>query len=105
MSRQTPHEVFGGSSGGVPPTATLRSNFEPGTNRWAMRRAQWISLGLTDEDMAKPKIAIVNTSSDLASCFSHLDGIVGPLKEAIRAPGGIGFEIRTAAPSDAITSA
>jgi dihydroxy-acid dehydratase len=83
----------------------LRSNFEPGTNRWAMRRAQWIALGLTDEDMAKPKIAIVNTSSDLASCFSHLDGIVGPLKESIRAAGGIGFEIRTAAPSDAITSA
>jgi len=83
----------------------LRSNFEPGTNRWAMRRAQWTALGLTDEDMAKPKIAIVNSSSDLASCFSHLDGIVGPLKQAIRAAGGIGFEIRTAAPSDAITSA
>src|SRR5215469_10491965 len=108
MSRQMPAQVSGGSSGGVPPTMQprpLRSNFEPGTNRWAMRRAQWIALGLTDEDMAKPKIAIVNTSSDLASCFSHLDGIVGPLKEAIRAAGGIGFEIRTAAPSDAITSA
>jgi dihydroxy-acid dehydratase len=83
----------------------LRSNFEPGTNRWAMRRAQWSALGLTDEDMTRPKIAIVNSSSDLASCFSHLDGIVGPLKDAIRAAGGIGFEIRTAAPSDAITSA
>src|SRR5215469_9794307 len=108
MSRQMPAQVSGGSSGGVPPTMQprpLRSNFEPGTNRWAMRRAQWISLGLTDEDMAKPKIAIVNTSSDLASCFSHLDGIVGPLKQAIKAAGGIGFEIRTAAPSDAITSA
>jgi dihydroxy-acid dehydratase len=83
----------------------LRSVFEPGSNRWAMRRAQWMALGLTDEDMAKPKIAIVNTSSDLASCFSHLDGIVGPLKAAISEAGGIGFEIRTAAPSDAITSA
>jgi dihydroxy-acid dehydratase len=85
--------------------APLRSVFEPGSNRWAMRRAQWMALGLTDDDMAKPKIAIVNTSSDLASCFSHLDGIVGPLKAAISAAGGIGFEIRTAAPSDAITSA
>lgn len=84
---------------------TLRSNFEPGTTRWAMRRAQWTALGLTPEDMEKPKIAIVNSSSDLASCFSHLDGIVGPLKQAIRAAGGIGFEVRTAAPSDAITSA
>jgi dihydroxy-acid dehydratase len=70
-----------------------------------MRRAQWTALGLTPEDMEKPKIAIVNSSSDLASCFSHLDGIVGPLKQAIRAAGGIGFEVRTAAPSDAITSA
>jgi dihydroxy-acid dehydratase len=85
--------------------AALRSVFEPGSNRWAMRRAQWMALGLTDDDMAKPKIAIVNTSSDLASCFSHLDGIVGPLKAAIIEAGGIGFEIRTAAPSDAITSA
>ena len=83
----------------------LRSNFEPGTTRWAMRRAQWIPLGLSEEDMVKPKVAIVNSSSDLASCFSHLDGIVGPLKDAIRAAGGVPFEIRTAAPSDAITSA
>ena len=83
----------------------LRSNFEAGTTRWAMRRAQWTALGLTPEDMEKPKIAVVNTSSGLASCFSHLDGIVGPLKQAIAAAGGIGFEVRTAAPSDAITSA
>ncbi len=83
----------------------LRSNFEPGTTPWAMRRAQWTALGLSDEDLEKPKIAIVNSSSGLASCFSHLDGIVGPLREAIRAAGGVGFEVRTAAPSDAITSA
>ena len=84
---------------------SLRSNFEPGTTRWAMRRAQWTALGLTDEDMQQPKIAIVNSSSGLASCFSHLDDIVGPLKDAIRAAGGLPFEVRTAASSDAITSA
>jgi dihydroxy-acid dehydratase len=84
---------------------TLRSNLQPGTTPWVMRRAQWTALGLTEDDFAKPKIAIVNTSSGLASCFSHLDGIVGPLREAIRAAGGVGFEVRTAAPSDAITSA
>ena len=49
----------------------LRSNFEPGTSRWATRRAQWRALGLTDEDMVKPKIAIVNSSSGLAICFSR----------------------------------
>jgi dihydroxy-acid dehydratase len=83
----------------------LRSNFTPGSTPWAMRRAQWTALGLTEADLEKPKIAIVNSSSQLASCFSHLDQIVGPLKEAIGAAGGVAFEVRTAAPSDAITSA
>jgi dihydroxy-acid dehydratase len=70
-----------------------------------MRRAQWTALGLSEADLEKPKIAIVNSSSSLASCFSHLDQIVGPLKSAIAAAGGVAFEVRTAAPSDAITSA
>jgi dihydroxy-acid dehydratase len=87
------------------PDRKLRSNFTPGTTPWAMRRAQWSALGLSDEDLEKPKIAIVNSSSQLASCFSHLDEIVAPLKKAIEDAGGVAFEVRTAAPSDAITSA
>ncbi|HZC40696.1 MAG TPA: dihydroxy-acid dehydratase [Streptosporangiaceae bacterium] len=83
----------------------LRSNFEPGTSRWATRRAQWRALGLTDEDMVKPKIAIVNSSSQLAICFSHLDEIARRAKRAIERAGGVAFEVRTAAPSDFITSA
>jgi dihydroxy-acid dehydratase len=84
---------------------TLRSNYEPGTSRWATRRAQWLALGLSDEDMVKPKIAIVNTSSQLAICFSHLDEIARRAKRAIELADGVGFEVRTAAPSDFITSA
>jgi dihydroxy-acid dehydratase len=83
----------------------LRSNFTPGSTPWAMRRAQWSALGLSEEDLEKPKIAIVNSSSQLASCFSHLDQVVAPLKKAIEDAGGVAFEVRTAAPSDAITSA
>lgn len=83
----------------------LRSNYEKGTSLWAVRRAQWRALGLTDEDMEKPKIAVVNTSSELAICFSHLDGVAKIVKEAIREAGGLPFEIRTAAPSDFIHSA
>src|SRR3989337_3451936 len=82
----------------------LRSNFEPGSPHWAGRRSQWKALGLSDEDMLKPKIAVVNTSSELASCFSHLDGIAKIVKDAISAAGGLPFEIRTAAPSDFIIS-
>jgi dihydroxy-acid dehydratase len=83
----------------------LRSNFEPGSPREAVRRAQWKALGLSDADMLKPKIAVVNSSSELAICFSHLDGIARVVKDAVRAAGGLAFEIRTAAPSDFIISA
>jgi len=83
----------------------LRSNFEPGSPREAVRRAQWKALGLSDADMLKPKIAVVNSSSELAICFSHLDGIATVVKEAVREAGGLPFEIRTAAPSDFIISA
>jgi dihydroxy-acid dehydratase len=89
----------------TPMKKPLRSNFEPGSPREAVRRAQWKALGLTNEDMLKPKIAVVNSSSELAICFSHLDGIARVVKEAVREAGGLPFEIRTAAPSDFIISA
>ena len=83
----------------------LRSNLERGSAVWAGRRAQWRALGLSEADMEKPKIAVVNSSSELSSCFSHLDGVARAAKDAIRAAGGLPFEIRTAAPSDFVTSA
>jgi len=83
----------------------LRSNFEPGSPLEAVRRAQWKALGLTDDDLVKPKIAVVNSSSELAICFSHLDGIAKVVKDAVRDAGGVPFEVRTAAPSDFIISA
>jgi dihydroxy-acid dehydratase len=84
---------------------TLRSNLAPGTPQWVGRRAQWKALGISDADMEKPKIAVVNSSSELSSCFSHLDGVADVVKAAIREAGGLPFEVRTAAPSDFITSA
>jgi dihydroxy-acid dehydratase len=83
----------------------LRSNFEPGSTRWAVRRAQWTAMGITPEDQDKPKIAVVNTSSQLSVCFSHLDDVATLVATAIRDSGGLPFEIRTAAPSDFVTSA
>ncbi|MGH3449604.1 MAG: dihydroxy-acid dehydratase, partial [Haloechinothrix sp.] len=83
----------------------LRSNFEPGTTRWAVRRAQWRALGITDEEMTQPKIAVVNSSSGLSSCYIHLDALSRIVQDAIRSAGGLPFEIRTTAPSDFVTSA
>lgn len=83
----------------------LRSNFIEGSTRWAVRRAQWSAMGISLEDQLKPKIAIVNTSSKLSVCFSHLDGIADLVADAVRDAGGLPFEIRTTAPSDFVTSA
>ena len=86
-------------------TRSYRSNLPRGSSLWAGRRAQWRALGLSDADMLKPKIAIINSSSELSICFSHLDGIAAEVKKSIRAAGGIPFEVRTTAPSDFMTSA
>jgi dihydroxy-acid dehydratase len=83
---------------------TLRSNFPVDSVRAISRRAQWKALGIDPSELDKPKVAIVNTSSDLAVCFAHLDDIVPVLKDELRAAGALPFEVRTAAPSDFITS-
>ena len=83
----------------------LRSNFEPGSTRWAVRRAQWIAMGISEEDFAKPKIAIVNTSSRLSVCYQHLDRLAARVEAAIRTAGGLPFEIPPPASSDFVTSA
>ena len=83
----------------------LRSDFTPGTTRWAVRRAQWTAMGMPLEDQERPKIAIVNTSSRMSVCFQHLDDLVDVVAEAIYDAGGLPLEIRTTAPVDFITSA
>ncbi|HEX6195483.1 MAG TPA: dihydroxy-acid dehydratase [Jiangellaceae bacterium] len=83
----------------------LRSNFPANSAHGVTRRAQWTSLGIDPAHQQRPKVAIVNTSNDLAACFAHLDQIVTVLKDELRELGLLPFEIRTAAPSDFITNA
>ena len=87
------------------PARKLRSNFPRGSYLWAVRNAQWQAMGIPESDCEKPKIAVVNSSSELAACYSHLDQVAKVVKEAIRAAGGVPFEIRTAAPCDFVTGA
>lgn len=82
-----------------------RSNFKPGSTRWAVQRAQWRSMGIREEDIKKPKIAVINTSNKLSCCYIHLDEISQIVQQAVRDAGGLPFEIRTVAPSDFVTSA
>lgn len=81
---------------------SYRSNFRRGSTLWALRKAQWTALGIAEADMERPKIAVINTSSEISSCYSHLDRVAAVAKEAIREAGGLAFEIKTTAPSDFI---
>lgn len=83
----------------------LRSNFEIGSTRWAVRRSQWIAMGIAEEDFEKPKIAIVNSSSGLSVCYQHLGKYSQMAQQAVKNAGGLPFEVFTIAPSDFITSA
>ena len=76
------------------------SEFRSNKYNSPIRRSFFLNLGIKDEDMNRPKIAIVNSSSDMAVCFSHLDDIAKFAKEEIYKAGGIAFEIRTVAPAD-----
>ncbi|MEV4732415.1 dihydroxy-acid dehydratase [Saccharopolyspora sp. NPDC049426] len=83
----------------------LRSNHPIGSSRWATTRTQWKALGYDDEEIRRPKIAIVNSSSGLAPCFSHLDEVAEAVRRSVYDAGGLGFEIRTVAPTDFIMAA
>lgn len=84
---------------------TLRSNYAHGSPRWFTRRTQWRALGIGEEDLEKPKIAVVNSSSKLAPCFTHLDDIAAAVCDRLAELGAVGLEIRTVAPTDFLMAA
>jgi dihydroxy-acid dehydratase len=77
-------------------------SYAPGSLGWAVTRAQWRALGLSEDDLRKPKIAVVNTSSAFAVCFAHLDSVSRAVQAGVREAGGVAFEVRTAAASDGL---
>ena len=82
-------------------TRPLCSNLGAALSAAACAKA---ALGFSKANVAKPKTAVVDTSSELVSCFSHLDGIAAEVKSCIREAAGLPFEIRTTAPSDLLTT-
>jgi dihydroxy-acid dehydratase len=53
------------------------------------------SLGVTDSEMNKPFIAVVNAASDYVPGHSHLHEIAAAVKDGIRNAGGVPFEFFT----------
>lgn len=84
------------------PLKTRSHTLVTGTDR-AAARAMFKAIGLTDDDLSKPLIAIANTWTEIGPCNFHLRRLSAKIKEGIRAAGGTPLEFNTVSISDGIT--
>jgi dihydroxy-acid dehydratase len=68
----------------------------------APHRALLKATGVTDADMGKPFIAVVNSYIDIIPGHVHLQEFGRLVKEAVRAAGGVPFEFNTIGVDDGI---
>ncbi|WP_457619598.1 dihydroxy-acid dehydratase [Methanopyrus sp.] len=65
-------------------------------------RALLRACGLTDEELDRPFVAVVNTYSEIVPGHVHLDKVAEAVKAGIRMAGGVPFEVETIALCDGI---
>jgi dihydroxy-acid dehydratase len=75
----------------------IKSGFERAPHRALLK-----ATGVTDADMGKPFIAIVNSYVDVVPGHVHLQSFGKVVKEAVRAAGGVPFEFNTIGVDDGI---
>lgn len=68
----------------------------------APARAMMRATGVTDDDFKKPKVALVNTWTEVTPCNMHLRELGEEVKAGIREAGGLPVEFNTIAVSDGI---
>lgn len=66
-------------------------------------RALLKAMGITDSEMKKPFVAVVNSKSDYIPGHVHLDEICEAVKAGIRNAGGVPFEFSTIGVCDGIS--
>ena len=66
-------------------------------------RAMFKATGLSDEDLAKPLVAVANTWTEVGPCNFHLRDLAAHVKEGIRKAGGTPLEFNTIVVSDGIS--
>ncbi len=69
----------------------------------APHRALLRAVGVTEENMHKPFIAVVNSYTDIVPGHVHLQEFAERIKQAVRAAGGVPFEFNTIAVDDGIS--
>ena len=69
----------------------------------APARAMLKATGLTDADLERPFVAVINTWAEVTPCNFHLRRLAEKVKEGIRAAGGTPIEFNTIVISDGIS--
>ncbi len=83
------------------PTTQRSDQIKLGFDR-SPHRSLLKATGVTDADMSKPFIAIVNSYVDIVPGHAHLQQFGKLVKEAVRAAGGVPFEFNTIGVDDGI---
>ncbi len=68
----------------------------------APHRSLLKACGITDEELERPFIAVVNTYAEIVPGHVHLDKVAEAVKAGIRMAGGVPFEVNTIAICDGI---
>ena len=80
----------------------MRSNtIKRGVER-APHRALLKALGVTDKDLDKPFIAVVNSFTTVVPGHAHLNQVAGAVKAGVASAGGMPFEFNTIAICDGL---
>jgi len=69
----------------------------------APARAMLKGAGLTEADLERPLVAVVNTWTEVMPCNLHLRALADDVKRGVRAAGGTPIEFNTIAVSDGIS--
>jgi dihydroxy-acid dehydratase len=69
----------------------------------AAARAMLRAVGLSEEDLQRPQVAVASSWNEVTPCNVHLNGLAAAAKEGIRQAGAVPLEFGTIAVSDGIS--
>src|SRR5215471_10348556 len=88
-----------------PPTNLPRPRSGPlttGPSR-AAARAMLRAVGLSEDDLERPQVAVASSWNEVTPCNVHLNGLAAAAKEGVRRAGAVPLEFGTIAVSDGIS--
>jgi dihydroxy-acid dehydratase len=69
----------------------------------APARAMLRAVGLSEQDLQRPQVAVASSWNEVTPCNLHLNGLAAAAKDGVRQAGAVPFEFGTIAVSDGIS--